>query len=173
MPLRFNPEGPAPFYDVLEVKLGCSITVQIGTNKAFYLRSALHWLPAQERTVPCLEEDCPWHHLPIRIATHVPVMNYLQSKRRWVNAVLPVTHRMRAILDGDHVGTVYELFRLKAYNAPVSWRINETARSNFDFKGFDVEPSLRRMWGEYCNYKLKPGAPVLHDDGREKEGGAA
>lgn len=154
MPLRFNSAPPATFYDVLETKIGCQWTIRIGIDKSFWLSCDLHWLPAQRRTVPCLQEDCPWCHLPGRPTTFVPIEVYFSVTRKWKGFILSCTRKMLPLIEGSIDGRVFEISRYGRDNAPIQWKELEQHRSNLVFRGFDLQPSLKRMWGEYVNYKV-------------------
>lgn len=154
MPLRFNSAPPTRLYDVLEVKVGEKWPIRIGSDLAHRLETDLHWLPSQRRTVPCLHEDCPWCHLPARPVIFAPIEFFQLQTKLWIPAILCASLRMRALLAEDVAGKVYQLSRCDRDNAPIKWMELERHRSNLQFRGFELEASLKRMWGEYCNYKI-------------------
>jgi hypothetical protein len=154
MPVRFNSAPPRDWFDVIQFKVGVKWHLVVASDKSYRKETPLHWLPAAGRTVPCLHEDCPWHHLPERRCIYLPAATWSQETQRWQNLVLPVMDGMRKFLEKDCHGRIWTFERRDHEKAPVSFWLSETQRGAFPFPGFDVEPSLLRMWGQYVNYKL-------------------
>lgn len=155
MPLRFK-DRPAPLstFKVLEFKLGLDQYVIVGHEPACQVVKSLHWLAPQRRSVPCLDEDCPWHHLPTREALYRPCL-YADLKH-WKIGIIPFTSKMLPFLDTEYRGKIYKFFRHETYNGPVKWSFQEHMRPcTIPVPSIDVVPSLLRMWGEYCNYKIR------------------
>ncbi len=164
MPVRFakRPSEPTTF-PVLEVKLNAPQFVVVGHGTNAHVVKDLHWLPAQGRSVPGLDEDCPWHHLPVREVLFAPCL--WDAGRQWKIGVMPFSRKMLVFLDGNYAGKIFKFFRAESFNAPIRWTYMESMRPcNVPVPDVDVVPSLLRMWGAYCNYKI-PGPRLLDDQG--------
>ena len=158
MPVRFK-DRPSPMstFNVLEFKLALDHYVVVGEPATGHVAKTLHWLPSQSRTVPCLDEDCPWHHLPIREAVYCPCL--YQAGRLWKTGIMTLTLKMQRFLECDYRGKIYKFARKDCYNGPVVWAYQEHMRPcAIPVPPIDVIPSLLRMWGEFSNYKIRTAA---------------
>jgi hypothetical protein len=161
MPIRFG-EGDIPLaFEVVQFLLNEPVFVIAGSDPALRKAHVLHYLSEQRRTVPCLHEDCPWHKLPIRQAYYLPALRYGAVTKSWKQCVLPLTWGMRGFQDEKVEGKVWEFSRTRCNNGPVRWRCREDLVKALPFAGFDVVPSLVRMWGMYTNFKRRADAVNL------------
>jgi len=177
MPVRFNGCAPERTFPILQFKLGHPHFVLAGSDPSFRLETPLHYLPGQNRTVPCLHEDCASHHLPVRYCTYCPCMWWDHESRRYQLGVLPVNFHNYGFLKLDAASSAIFCFERRRYfNAPISFWEKERWTGQ-PFEGFDCTPSLLRMWGQHCHFKggakLKLVGPDLDrlDEEREEEQG--
>lgn len=159
MPLRFNSDRAPVAFQVLQFLEGSPLFIRAGTDPQFRLTTPLHWLSDQARAVPCMHEDCPWCPRPKRYATFVPCLAYSSSARAWKQKVLPLTQRMDDFLLENLEETVWEFVRRGRRNAPVTWKLCERLKASTPFPGFDVEPSLLKMWGMWASMKRTDARP--------------
>ena len=159
MPLRFDSDPRPETFQVLQFALDAPIFIIAGADASFQRRTALHWLPDQKRAVPCTHEDCPWCPTPIRMATYLPALAYSTSLRVWKQKVLPLTESMEEFLTVQHVGKIFEFVRRGRKNAPVRWSQCEHLPKPQPFAGFDVLPSLLKVWGMYASAKRTKARP--------------
>jgi len=64
---------------------------------------------------------------------------------------------MEDFLKEDLEFSVWDFCRRGRKNSPVSWRRCETTKASQPFAGFDVEPSLLKMWGMFANFRRTDG----------------
>lgn len=171
MPVRFGESSRPEVRQVLKYILDNPMHVILGSDEEFDRRTRLHWLSGQGRSVPCLHEDCPFCNLPYRECTYVPVLLWSNVRRSWHEAVLPVLESMTAILAGPRAGRIWIVCRSGKRNSRVVFNSAKTSVLPGDFKGFDVEPSLFRMWSMFGKLRRtgpdpteEPDRDCRHDD---------
>lgn len=151
MPVRFGPSPRPNVRQVLQFPLGTTRWLVLGSDRSFERETRLHWLSAEARSVPCTEEDCPWHHLKIRVCTYVPSLCFSLNGRAWKESVLPVNDGMSKILEAPRECCIYELQRFGKENSTVSWKTYEREKYSQPFAGFELLPSLEKIWGMYMH----------------------
>jgi len=161
MPIRFGPSPRPQVRQVLQFFVDAPLWVVCGTDKAYDREHLLHWLSAEERTIPCTHEDCPWHHLPTRIQFYVPCLLYGASSRSYREFILPIHWGMREFLNEERQGVIWEFRRRKKKNARVTWTRMERQSYSQPFAGFDIEERLAHMWGMYANAKRTADRPEI------------
>lgn len=159
MPIRFDSDPRPETFQVLQFFQDEPQHLIVGNDASFYKAHALHWLNAEKRTVPCTHEDCPWCPAPVRLSTYLPVLAYSASARCWKQKVLNLTQQMEPFLKEPKAGIVWTFCRRKRHNGPVCWSKCENLRNVQPFAGFDVVPSLLRMWGMWGKTRRTQGRP--------------
>lgn len=166
MPLRFGAVGPSCTREVLQFKPDLPKFVVGGSDRSFERETPLHWLPGPRKAVPCTWEDCPWCLVrpPDRVCTYVPCMAWSENYKKWKEWILPIHQRMADWLPMPRQNVVYQFGRVKHHNAPVQWKHREDLKIAAVFPGFELLPSLLKMWGMYGEAKrvsLEPTADTL------------
>jgi len=148
MPIRFESDPREPTFPVLQFPPGEPILIVVGSDRAHERQHLLHWLPQHARSVPCTHEDCPWCPSPRRSVTYIPALQIAHG--RWAQRILPLNDGMLPFLKENRELVVWEFKRGPRNNAPVRWKpVIAFGLKIPTFVGFDVVPSLLRMWGEF------------------------
>jgi hypothetical protein len=154
MPIRWMEDGREPTFPVLQFPAGETVYLVAGSDKRFDRSHLLHWLPDHKRSVPCTHEDCPWCPSPRRSCVYVPALQIANA--RWAQRVLPLTDGMQGFLKENRAGSIWEFRRADRFNAPVKWAPSLTFKLTVPkFEGFDVVPSLLRMWGIFTQLEKR------------------
>ena len=169
MPIRFDEGELAPASEVLQFHLGRPQWLIVGSQATFRKKHLLHYLPAKSRCVPCLHEDCPWCPGDLRLNWYLPALWYARERNAWKQGVLTLTSGMVDFLKEPVEGVVWEFERIGKKNGPVRWKRCERVFKPVPFGGFDVVPSLCRVWGMYANMRRRVemilgDEPKLFDD---------
>lgn len=159
MPVRFDAGHVPVSFELLQVRQDRPQFVIAGSDKALWKQSLIHWLTAERRGVPCLHEDCPWCPGPTRDYIYAPVLWYASASRAWKQGVLCLTEKMHGFKAEDHEGVIWEMFRRGRPNAPVQWQKSSANLRPCDFKGFDVVPTLMKVWGMYTQFRRRARRP--------------
>lgn len=159
MPIRFDSDPRPETFQVLQYVQDVPIYVIVASDVSFDRKHALHWLSDQRRTVPCTHEDCPWCPSPVRLAHYLPCLAFSSSFRCWKQKVLPLTQQLEGFLKETRAGVVWQFVRRKRHNGPVTWSRCEELRNPQPFSGFDVVPSLLKMWGMWGKTKRTAARP--------------
>lgn len=159
MPVRFGHVARPKARQVLQYVVNDPLFVVVGTDRSFEREVTLHWLPGQNRGVPCTQEDCPWCPLPPKQATYLPALAYSPSRRSWKEKVIYLTERMEEFLDEPRELTIWEFLRSGYKNAPVKWKRYEREKYLQPFAGFDVEESLWKIWGMFGHARRNSAQP--------------
>jgi len=147
MGIRFDEQDRREWYEILQFCGETMMILRLCPNKDYWRITKLHWLPEHRKSVPCLYEDCPWCNSPVRWCTYVPVLLLAVSSRAWVRKVLAVTDGMRACLDLVEDGLQWRLHRRNGKRGRIVSSYEKLLPAPPSFVPFDVEPSLRRLWG--------------------------
>lgn len=159
MPIRFDADPRPEVFQVVQFHVEEPIHLIPGSDVSFQRSHVLHWLSAEKRTVPCTHEDCPWCPLPSRQAVYVPALVYSTGSRCWKQKILCLTQQMHPFLKENYAGSVWIFSRSKRHNGPVVWRRAENLANPQPFAGFDVVPSLLRMWGMWGKTRRTANRP--------------
>lgn len=155
MPIRFDQGERPQTFEVIQFKLGRPHFLIAGSDVAFHRRHLLHWLNDQKRGIPCTHEECPWCPGPTREAWYLPCLYAAPDRRTWKQGVLTLTEKMHDFRKLPLAGAIWHFERYGRFNAPVTWKHSEQVFKPIPFAGFDVIPSLVRVWGMYANMKRR------------------
>lgn len=171
MPVRFGHVPRPEARPVLQYRVDKPLFIVAGSDTSFDRETPIHWLPDLDRGVPCTHEDCPWcvAHNPTRTIVYVPCQCFSTERRCWFEAVAPINEGMQDFLKQPRSKIVYQFVRRNYRNATVKWFKCEREKWSNEFSGFDVEPSLFKMWGMYGKARKtadRPGEdkPRLFDE---------
>jgi len=146
MAIRWMEDCRTPCFPVIQFPPGETVLILAGSDKSHDRSHLLHWLPDHKRSVPCTHEDCPWCPAPRRLVTYVPALQL--GGNRWFQRILPVNDGMVRFLGENRASVIWDFRRGPRGNASVRWFPYATFRGQIpNFEGFDVVPSLLRMWG--------------------------
>lgn len=159
MPVRFGHVARPQARQVLQYVVGEPLFVVVGTDRSFERECQIHWLPGQQRGVPCTEEDCPWCPLPLKACTYLPALAYTANGRRWKEKVIYLTERMQEFLEEPRDNVIWQFLRSGYRNAPVKWSRFDREKYSQPFAGFDVEESLWKIWGMFGHARRNQNRP--------------
>jgi len=149
MPIKFGkPSKKQHFLQILIPQPGNYHIVNIGHETKFHKETDLHYLVDENRSVPCMHEECRYHHLPARPVVYVPAAVFVDPKVNFQPAILLITDSWRNILDQDLKRWLFGIKRKGANNSPIVWsQHREIEKEIPSYEGIDIESSLLRAWG--------------------------
>jgi len=154
MPIEFRKDhGHAERVRMLKVmipKVGVTITALFGTDTDLWRTLRMHHDVELNRQVPCLGDLCRYCPKPTREVTYVSalVVSGAPAAGMFHPRIIPVTDGWHEVLAAPLSSKLIAISRPYRHASCV-WRIGSDIGTYglSPFKGVDVEPSLRRMWG--------------------------
>ncbi len=149
MPIKFGqPSKKVHFLQILIPQPGMIYYVNIGHDPKFHRETDLHYLVDENRSVPCMHEDCRYHHLPARPVVYVPAAVFVDPKVLFQPTILMLTDAWRNLLEQDLKKWLFAIKRKGASNSPVVWSQHRELSSDVvPYEGVNIVASLFRAWG--------------------------